>query len=217
MRLYYTPTSPFVRKVLVAAHELGLASRIQTEFLRPTPTAPDPVLSRANPLAKIPALVTDDADPTSALYDSPVICAYLDQLAVAEGRAPLVPPAGPEHWRVLRCQALCDGILDAGILVFYERAQRPAALHWDAWLEGQTAKVQQGLDALEREVGTFGAAGDVVGAGDMVDLAQVCAGVTIGWLEFRNAVGEIRTRRPALMAWYDAFRRRDSMRATEPA
>ncbi len=211
MRLYYTPTSPFVRKVLVAAHELGLAARIQTEFLRPTPTAPDPVLSRANPLAKIPALIIDEAEPTAALYDSPVICAYLDELAVAEGRAPLVPSTGPERWRVLRCQALCDGILDAGILVFYERAQRPAALHWDAWLEGQTAKVQQGLDALEREVAAFGAAG----AG--VDLAQICAGVTIGWLEFRNAVGEIRARRPALTAWYEAFRRRDAMRATEPA
>lgn len=208
MRLYYTPTSPFVRKVLVAARELGLMGEIQTEFLRPSPMKPDPVLSRTNPLAKIPALIVDEADPSSALYDSPVICEYLDHLATQAGRAPLVPPAGPEHWRVLRCQALCDGILDAGILVFYERAQRPSALHWDLWLEGQTAKVQQGLDALEREVGTFGAA---------VDLAQICAAVTIGWLEFRSAVGEIRARRPALMAWYDAFRMRESMRATEPA
>lgn len=201
MKIYYTPTSPFVRKVLVCARELGLADRIETELLRPTPTKADPTLSKANPLNKIPALVLDDG---STLYDSPVICEYLGTLA--EGPS-LVPASGPDRWRVLRQQALCDGILDAGILHFYEKAHRPNNLWWNPWLDGQREKATQGLDALESEVETFGAT---------VDLAQICAGVTLGWLEFRDVFGELRSSRPKLFQWYDRFAERPSMVATIP-
>lgn len=201
MKLYYTPTSPFVRKVLVTAYELGLDARIETVLLRPTPTKSDATLSRANPLNKIPALLTDDGD---ALYDSVVICEYLASLAPER---PLVPAEGPERWRVLRVQALCDGILDAAILVFYERANRPRELWWPAWLDGQSEKALQGLDALEDEVAHFG---------DDVDLAQICAGATLSWLEFRDVLGNLRASRPRLAAWYERFSARPSMRATEP-
>jgi len=203
MKLYYTPTSPFVRKVLVAARELGLEGRIETELLRPAPVATNAELSKANPLSKIPALVLEDG---SGLYDSRVICEYLETLR-SDGVPALVPPTGPERFRVLRVQALCDGILEAGILVFYERAMRPPALHWEDWLSGQTQKVQQGLDALERECAHFG---------DAPDLAQIAAGVTVGWLELRNPVGDIRVGRPNLTRWYDRFAQRPSMQATVP-
>ena len=123
MRLYHTPTSPFVRKVMVAAHETGLVDRIETVFLRPVPMQPDPVLSKENPLSKIPVLITDDGP----LFDSPVICEYLDTL---HGGRKLVEPSGPERFRTLRTQALCDGILDAAIVVFYEKQNRPKELHW---------------------------------------------------------------------------------------
>jgi glutathione S-transferase len=202
MKLFYTPTSPFVRKVLVAARELGLDGRIETETLRPTPTKADATLSAANPLNKIPTLVLDDG---TALFDSRVILEYLDSLH--EGR-PLVPRSGPERFRVLRTQALCDGILDAGILVYYERANRPKELHWEAWLDGQAEKARQGLDALEREHGAWGAD---------VDLGQIAAACTLGWLEFRRPLADVRAGRPGLFAWYDRFRTRPSMRATEPA
>lgn len=201
MKLYYTPTSPFVRKVLVAAHELGLADRVETTFLRPSPTKADATLSATNPLAKIPALITDEGD---ALYDSPVICEYLGSLA---GDRTLVPARGPERWKVLRTQALCDGVLEAGILVFYERAHRPKELWWPDWLDGQREKALQGLDALEREAISWGAS---------PDLGQVSAGVTIGWLEFRNVFGDLREPRPNLFAWYERFRGRPSMQQTEP-
>ncbi|MFO0645691.1 MAG: glutathione S-transferase N-terminal domain-containing protein [Polyangiales bacterium] len=201
MKLYYTPTSPFVRKVLVTAHELGLADRIETTFLRPSPTKADATLSATNPLAKIPALITDEGD---ALYDSPVIVEYLGSLASDRS---LVPASGPERWKVLRTQALCDGILEAGILVFYERAHRPKELWWPDWLDGQSEKALQGLDALEREVAAWGA---------LPDLGQVCAGVTLGWLEFRNVFGDLRATRPNLFAWYERFRGRPSMLNTEP-
>lgn len=201
MKIYYTPTSPFVRKVLVCARELGLADRIETELLRPTPTKADPTLSKANPLNKIPALVLEDG---STLYDSPVICEYLATLAPERS---LVAASGAERWRVLRLQALCDGVLDAGILHFYEKAHRPSNLWWDPWLEGQQEKALQGLDALESEVARFG---------DRVDLAQICAGVTLGWLEFRNVFGDIRANRRELFRWYDEFAKRPSMVATVP-
>ncbi|MBL8684459.1 MAG: glutathione S-transferase N-terminal domain-containing protein [Myxococcales bacterium] len=202
MKLYYTPTSPFVRKVLVTARELGLADRIETELLRPTPTKADPTLSKTNPLNKIPALILEDG---SALYDSPVICEYLCSIA---GDTTVLPTAGAARFRVLRLQALCDGILDAGILHFYERAHRPKELWWGPWLDGQREKALQGLDALEREAASF--------LDSPVDLAQISAGATIGWLEFREVFGDIRGARPTLSQWYDRFAARESMTQTAP-
>lgn len=211
MKLYYTPTSPFVRKVMVCAHELGLADRIETTFLRPTPVKPDEVLSKENPLSKIPTLVLDDG---STLYDSAVICEYLD--SIAQGGGKLIPASGGERFRVLRVHALCDGILEAAIQVFYEKQHRPKELQWEPWITGQAEKANQGLDALEHEVERFPSA---------ADLGQVAAAVTIGWLEFRNVLGDLRgcgsttttsRTRTRLFAWYDAFRARPSMKATEP-
>lgn len=206
LKLYYTPTSPFVRKVMVCAHELGLADRIETTFLRPTPVKTDAVLSKENPLSKIPTLILEDG---SSLYDSSVICEYLD--SIAPGGPKMIPASGPERFRVLRVHALCDGILEAAVQVFYERQHRPKELQYEPWLSGQTEKANQGLDALEREVGSSSSA---------VDLGQVAAGVTIGWLEFRNVLGDLRgdlrPNRPDLFAWYDAFRARPSMRDTAP-
>jgi len=195
MKLFHTPTSPFVRKVMVVAREIGVP--LETTFLRPTPLQADPVLSKENPLNKIPVLVTPDGP----LYDSAVICEYLD------GKNEMIPASGAARFRVLRLQALCDGILEAGIAVFYEKNTRPPELHFEPWLRGQTEKVNQALDALELEVGSFS---------EKVDLAQICAGVTLGWLEFRNPIGDIRARRPKLFRWYDAFRQRPSMKDTEP-
>lgn len=201
MKLYWTASSPFVRKVLVAAHEAGVADRIETVFLRPTPTKADAILSKENPLNKIPTLLMDDGTP---LYDSRVICEYVDSL---HDRPKLVPAIGEARWRTLRVQALCDGILDSAIQTFYERAMRPKELHWADWIDGQSQKARQGLDALERECESFGGE---------VDLGQICAGITVGWLEFRNPLGDVRTDRPKLTRWYETFRTRPSMQATEP-
>lgn len=211
MKLFHTQTSPFVRKVMLAAHELGLAQRIETVYLRPSPQAPDPELSRHNPLSKIPALVTDDGE---TLYDSVVIVDYLESVAAATSpdTAPRLTPLGPARWPVLRTQALCDGILEAGILVFYERAQRPAQLHWQPWLDGQSAKVLQGLDALEAD---HDLTRDPTTASP--NLAHLCLGATLGWLDFRRPVGDFREGRPRLAAWFEAFAQRPSMVATHPS
>jgi glutathione S-transferase len=201
MKIYYTPTSPFVRKVLVAAHELGLASRIESVLLRPSPVQADATLSRSNPLSKIPALVLDDG---TSLYDSPVICEYLDALA---GGGRILPSTTPARWDVLRTQALADGILDAAILVFYERMHRPKELHWQPWLDGQSQKALQGLDALNAMAPAFGATPDI---------GQIAVACTVGWLEFRAPFGDIRVGRSQLAKWYEEFSARPSMMATVP-
>ena len=201
MKLFHTPTSPFVRKVMVAAHELGLDGRIETTFLRPSPLQADATLSRENPLSKIPVLVTDDGE---TIFDSRVICEYLDTLHAG---AKLVPEARPQRWRVLRTQALGDGILEAAIQVFYERMHRPKELQWQPWLTGQLGKASQALDALEAQV-------DVLRG--PLDLGQIAVGCTLGWLEFRDVVPAVREGRTKLFAWYDEFRERPSMKATVP-
>ena len=104
-----------------------------------------------------------------------------------------------------RC--LGDGILEAGILVYYEIATRPAELHWPSWIEGQRQKARQGLDALEREVASFG---------PTLDLSHICAAVTLGWLEFRKPLGDVRPGRERLFEWYETFRNRPSMAESEP-
>jgi len=201
MELYYTATSPFVRKVLIAAHELGLFHRLTLRNLRPSPLSPDPELSVLNPLSKIPALVLQDG---TALFDSRVIIEYLE--TQAEGRR-ITPTDGPARFEALRLQALCDGILDAGILVFYEQLQRPQELQWQPWLAGQRMKVIQGLDALEVAAKGFGATFEV---------GQIAAAAALGWLDFRNLVGDFRDGRPTLASWLSEASQRDSVKATMP-
>jgi glutathione S-transferase len=200
MKLYSTTTSPFVRKVLVVAHERGLADRLELVTLRPSPLEKSDELSRANPLNKIPALVLADG---TTLYDSAVICEYVDSLGQGPG---LVPPQGPDRWRVLRLHALADGVIEAGVQVYYERALRPADRQWEPWIAGQLEKVNQGLDALDAECSRFGT---------LVDLGVIGAAAAIGWLSFR-AVTEPLKGRASLERWYRAFAERPSMRATAP-
>jgi len=201
MKLYYSPASPYARKVLVLAQETGLAGRIEVISASVTPTKPEPTISKANPLAKIPTLVTDDGMP---LYDSRVICEYLDSLH--SGRK-MCPESGKARWAVKRLEALGDGMTDAGILARYEVSVRPPEKQWADWIAGQSAKVQQSLDQLESEVGQFGRE---------PDLGQIAVACSIGWLEFRKPAGEIRPGRPKLFAWYDAFAKRPSMASTAP-
>lgn len=203
MKLFFSPTSPFVRKVLVVASELGLADRLERVPSVLSPTSPDAALSEANPLGKIPALVRDDG---VALFDSRVISDYLESLKAPE-RAPLVPTTEPERSRVLRLEALADGVVDAGILIRYETALRPEDKRWSDWIDGQGRKVLQGLAVLEREVDTWPS------ALDRGQIAVVCA---IGWLELRKPVGEPRATHPKLYAFYDRLSKLPAFASTAP-
>ncbi|MSO84864.1 MAG: glutathione S-transferase [Rhodospirillales bacterium] len=198
MKLRYSPTSPYVRKVTVVAHETGLIDRI--EIVPTNVWAADTDIGRDNPLGKVPALATDGGE---VLFDSPVICEYLDSLHTG---AKLFPPAGGARWTALRRQALADGILDAGILRRLE-STRHEPERSAAWIERQRAAVERGLNALEDEASALGAG---------VTIGHIAISCALGWLEFRFAADNWRARRPALAAWYATFASRPSMQKTAP-
>jgi glutathione S-transferase len=201
MKLHFSAASPYVRKVRVVAMEIGLDNKIELIPNAVTPTKINAELARENPLMKIPTLVTDGGE---ILFDSRVICEYLDSLH--DGRK-LVPPSGGERWRVLRLQSLADGMLDAGLLLRYEATIRSDAQRVPDWITGQTTKVKQGLDMVENEAESLG------GPLHLGAIAVACA---IGWLEFRQPAGDIRSGRPKLFKWYDELLKRPSMQATLP-
>jgi len=202
MKLAFSTASPYVRKVMIVAHECGLADRIEKVPTAVRPDQPNTALGRDNPLMKVPTLTTDGGE---VLYDSRVICAYLDSLH--SGRR-LIPDAGGARWKAMRLEAQGDGITDAGILVRYETTLRPDALRWKEWIDGQTQKVMQGLDALEKEPEAL--------AGDLT-VGQIAVAAGIGWLQYRAVFGDIFATRPKLKAWYATLSERSSFKATIPA
>ncbi len=200
MKLFSSPTSPFARKVRVSALELGLAERIELLEVSLSPVNPHAGLREHNPLGKIPALLTDAGE---TLYDSPVICEYLDALV---GGNHLWPAGGAARWRALRRQALADGITDAAVLVRYEHAARPAQLRWTEWTDGQWLKIRTALEALEQE--------SLDGPFDIGAISVACA---LGYLAFRFPQERWSERLPRLGAWYAAVCERPSLAATRPA
>ena len=199
MQLYSSPTSPYARKVRITAQELGLGDKIELLGVTLTPINPDDALRASNPLGKIPALLTDDGQ---ALYDSPVICEYLDALA---GGQRIFPPVGPARWTALRRQALADGILDSAVSVRYEQTLRPKELRWQEWVEGQWLKVRTALDALERQPPQ-----------DVIDIGTISIACALGYLDFRYASDDWRANRPRLTAWAARIHQRPSLEATAP-
>jgi glutathione S-transferase len=199
MKLRYSATSPYVRKVLVTAIELGLETRIERT---PADTRdPNSGLSHDNPLGKVPALILDDGE---VLYDSPVICEYLDSLHQGQK---LFPPAGPARWTALRQQALCDGISDAAILRMLESRRRPEALRWPDSIAHQSGKVSRALDRLEAEAAHLDGP---------LTIGQIAAGCTLAYLDFRFGDEDWRPAHPKLAAWHAAFAKRPSMSQTVP-
>ena len=200
MQLIYAAASPFARKVRVLAAETGLLDRIELLDTAVLPTTLNERVNALNPLGKIPVLVTD-AD--EVLYDSRVICEYLDTLHAG---AKLLP-SGAARWQVLRLVALADGLMDAALLARYERAARPAELQWSDWLDGQLGKVQRSLAELERQVERLQGP---------LDLGQIGVACALGYLDFRFADLDWRAAHPGLAAFQEAFAQRASMQASAP-
>jgi glutathione S-transferase len=205
MRLRYSPTSPFVRKVMVVALETGLSERIERIPTTVAPTTPNEDVARENPLVKVPALTTDDG---LVLYDSPVICEYLDTL---HSGAKLFPAEGKPRWIALRQQALGDGVLEAAILGRYESV-RPKEFLWQDWIDAQLRKVRGALAALEMEV----EAGELGNGTDAITIGQVAVGCALGYLDFRYQSEEWRARSRRLAQWYGRFAERKAMQLTAP-
>lgn len=201
MRLYHSPTTPYGRKVMVALHETGQLGDVTLIPVAGSPLEPGSLPVAQNPSGKIPTLELEDGQ---VLYDSRVICRYLDARA---GGGQLYP-AAPLLWRTLTLEATADGILDAALQMVYEARMRPADKQYAAWVEAQWTKVARALDALNLQWATH-----LAGPLDMGQLAVACA---LGYLDFRLDARAWRQARPTLAAWYAAYSQRDSLIATAP-
>ncbi|MEZ5798897.1 MAG: glutathione S-transferase [Paracoccaceae bacterium] len=199
MKLFHSATSPVVRKVMVLIHETGLRG-VELVPAAGTPVAPDTMPLDHNPLGKIPALILDDG---RAIYDSRVICRYLDDQANAG-----LYPDDDTLWDTLTLEATADGMLEAAVLMVYESRLRPDDMRFTPWVEGQWAKIARALDAVERNW-----KGHLAGPMDMGQIALACA---LGYLDFRHPARNWRANHPGLAAWEAAFAARPAMRRTVP-
>ena len=197
MRLHWSPRSPFVRKVMIAAHELGLAGQIETTRTRVATNQVHKGLLSDNPLGKIPTLILADG---TILYDSVVICEYLDSIAA---KPKLFPPSGPARFKALRRHALGNGYLDM-LLTWRNEASRAAPN--PGMIEGSELKHAATIKALEAEA--LSLAQDDFGIGH---IAIACA---LSYLDFRFDALQWRNGAPALTAWHAAAVARPSFLAT---
>jgi glutathione S-transferase len=203
MRLFHSPTSPYVRKVMILLHEVGLLDRVELVRAAGTPLDPGTLPVDRNPLGKVPVLETVDG----AVFDSRVICRYLDNLAQAGAY-----PAGAGIWRTLTLEALADGILDAALLIVYETRLRPEEVRFAPWTDAQATKIMRALDGLEADwVGHLTAPRE-----GCPDMGAMAVGAALGYVDFRLGHLDWRSGRPGLAAWEAAFAQRPSMVATVP-
>ena len=195
MKLFFSPTSPYVRKCLAVAVECDLVDRIERIAAAAHPIQRDRSIIAANPLGKVPTLITDDGQ---TLYDSRVIAEYLNDL----GGGKLFPAPGPQRWQALTLQALADGILDAALLLRYEQTLRPEGSRFADWQAGQLDKITTSLAGLEAQAATL------AGRVDIGTIALCCA---LWYLDLRFADLDWRSANPTLARWQAEFAQRDSM------
>ncbi|MGQ3487518.1 glutathione S-transferase [uncultured Roseovarius sp.] len=200
MKLISSGTSPFVRKVHVLLHETGQYDDLE---IAPIPTSPfdtAPEVASANPLGKIPALIRDEG-PT--LYDSRVICRFLDHRA----QSGLYPES--RLWETLTLEATADGIMEAAILMLYEHRLRPAEAVLESWVDAQWDKIERAVEALNARW--------ISHLRGPLDMGQIAVGCALAYLDFRHDARGWRKGNDALDDWFALFSQRDSMKATQPA
>ncbi len=197
MKLRYSTTSPFVRKCMATAIEAGVSGDLELETTNPWDPATD--IATQNPIGKIPALTLPDG---SVLFDSPVICEYLDSL-----REPprLFAPEGPLRWQALTRMALADGLMDAAILRRRE-LMRDADEQSAWWMERQLGIVERAVDAMEAAADTYTG----------IDIGLLTTGISLGYLDFRLPDFDWREDHPRLASWYQEIAARPSLQDTTP-
>jgi len=200
MKLHWSPRSPYVRKVMIAAHEMGLADRLEIVRTVVGGTRPHLELMRENPLGKIPTLVLDDG---AIIYDSPVVCEYLDTLH----GGPRLFPDWPDRLVALRRLALGDGMLDIALAWLSERfrpTEKQSEPHMTLW-EG---KLRSCVDALEHEADAL--------ATDRFSIGHIAIGNALSYLDFRFGELNWRDGHPRLAGWHATFDARPSVQANLP-
>lgn len=199
MKLYWSSRSPFVRKVMVFAHECGLASQLKLERTLVAMNNPNRGLLKTNPTGKIPTLELDDG---RALYDSTVICEYLDS---RHQGARLFPAAGEARWTALRRHALGNNLTD-NLMLWRNELLRPAAQQSPETLAAFELKVRNALDALELEAGAL--------AQETLTIGHIAIAVALSYIDFRFATLGWREGHQRLARWYEDYSQRPAMRET---
>ena len=196
MKLYFSPTSPYVRKVMITAHEVGIAGKIELLGSAAHPINRDKTIIAQNPLGQVPTLITEDG---TVIADSRVIRSYLNEMAKGS-----VLPADPKaRLRAEIDQALADGILGALLILRYETVVRPEPLRWADWIAGQWDKVATTLSHFEANL-----------PGARVDIGSITLASALSYIDLRFREHDWRGKYPGLAGWYAAFEKRPSMQAT---
>jgi glutathione S-transferase len=197
MKLLYQTHSPYARKALVFAYEVGLAEQIEVVHHETSPLVRNEEVFAQNPLGKVPVLMRPDGPP---IFDSDVICGYLDTVH----RGPrLIPPDGEARWQALRVQSLAQGLAAAGIALRWETTRRPELLRYAALRNGLIDKLIASYDWLEQNL-------DV---DSPLHIGHIAVATTLSWLEFRQ-LPSFRPRHSRLVSWFEQFDSRPAMRAT---
>jgi len=196
VKLYYSPTSPYVRKVMACAIIRRLDGRIEKHPTNPH-VSPDDLVAD-NPLSKVPCLITDDG---LSLFGSQLICEYLDSLG---DELQLFPGRGAPRWRALKFQALGDGILDAAVLCRGELG-RPKEGARDAQIARYRDVISRAVDTLEADP-----------PHKHIDIGSITVACALGYLDFRFASHPWRPGHPKLAAWYELFVRNKGLAETVP-
>jgi len=199
MKLIAATASPFVRKVRVLILETGLEAEVEVDMITVSPTAPNTELNAANPLGKIPALIRDDGP---ALYDSRVICRYLDERA----KANLYPET--RLWETLTLEATADAMMEAAVLMTYEARLREPEQRSEVWVEAQWQKIARTLSALEARWMSH--------LHGHLTMAQIAVGCALAYVDFRHESRDWRRGHDTLADWEAEFAKRPAMQATQP-
>lgn len=198
MQLFVSPTSPYARKARIVLRERGLTGRVDEHFLNPHQ---DPAeLLSTNPLGKIPTLVRDEGAP---LYDSRVVCEWLDALAGGDG---LIPAGGDSRWAVRHAEAHGDGILDLTVAIVMERS-RPESEQSPGYMHRWREKIERAVAHTDDVRRTLP---------EGFNLGHIALAVTLSYLDLRLTDFDWRAAHPALAEWHAGVAERESMRETAP-
>lgn len=201
MQLYSAPPSPFARKVRVCLLELDMIDQVEILPAIGTPLDASQMPLDQNPLGKLPCLVTDEGN---AIYDSRIITRYLDSHASGK-----LYPTVPRLWETLTLEATADGIMDAAVLMVYEKRVRPEEIVFDPWLDGQWAKITRALDTVQSRWMDH--------LSGPIDMGVIGIGIALEYLDFRHPDRDWRKGCDVLAAWQAEFAKRTSMQATQPS
>lgn len=200
MKLFHSPASPYVRKVVVLLHELEKTDAVALETITTTAFASDEALKVANPLGRIPALERPEG---ATLYDSRVITTYLNDLFGGT-----LYPQGSGRWETLTLEATGDGIMDSAVSMSYEKRLRPEGEQSDAWVEAQWSKISRALSVLNTRWMSH--------LSGPLTMAHISVGCALSYLDFRHGPRNWRQGNEALAAWHETFDSRPSMQASRP-